>query len=268
MVPGAETLLKHISKLDDYSFIVPEKERNNAIGFLKSELYNYQFLFETMSFLIDPSHYDRFFSVHGKGVDSVVSKDKGLHYEKRHIDSFLKLIFDASEPRYVYMDYAAWKQHRFQWLRSILDNHLEALVKLTKEFKSVHYNLPDTIVPLAILLLEKFCEASTRDEYLPNLLSNETLHIDFQQKAQYELIRYYEQVRSAIFRKVGSEELERKFFESFEPVYPNFKRARITALQSAEKMAKKPNSSVHSGFGRMKEVGGQFGVVMLNFAIE
>lgn len=258
VVAGAETLLKHISKLDDYSFIVPEKERNNAIGFLKSELYNYQFLFETMSFLIDPSHYDRFFSVNGKGSDSVVSKDKGLHYEKHRIDSFLRLIFDASKPRYVYMDYASWKHHRFQWLRFILDHHLEELIKLAKEFKSVHYNLPDTIVPLAILLLEKFCEASIGDEYLPNLLSSEALHIDYQQKAQYELIRYYEQVRSAIFRKVGSEELERKFFESFEPIYPNFKRTQITPLQEIDRLKKNPNSAVHSGFGRMRDVEGQF----------
>lgn len=236
VVAAAETLLKYVSKMGDYSFIVPVKERNNTIGFLKSELYNYQFLFETLSILIDPLHYDRFFSVHGKTDDSVISKDKGLHYEKYHIDTFLRIIFDASAPRYVYMDYAAWKQHRFQWLRSMLDCRLDELVKLTREFKNVHYNLPDTIVPLALLLLDKFCEASLAKEYHPSLLSNEVLHIDFYQKAQYELIRYYEQVRTAIFRKIGSAEMERKFFESFESSYLNFKRARISVMQDAEKL--------------------------------
>jgi hypothetical protein len=261
-------LLKHISKLDDYSFIVPEKERNNAIGFLKSELYNYQFLFETLSILIDPANYDRFFSIHGKTDDSVVSKDKGLYYEKHHIDTFLRLIFDASAPRHVYMDYVSWKQHRFQWLRSILDNRLDDIVKLTREFKNVHYNLPDTIVPLTLLLLDKFCEATISREYVPNLLSNETLHIDFHQKSQYELIRYYEQVRTAIFRKIGSGELERKFFESFESTYPNLQRAQISVLQDTQKLKQTPYSAVNTGFGRMHGVAGLFGAIMLNFSIE
>jgi hypothetical protein len=62
--------------------------------------------------------------------------------------------------------------------------------------------------------------------------------------------------------------LERKFFESFEPFYPNFKRAQITSLQEIERLEKNPNSAVHSGFGRLREVECQFGVIMLNFSVE
>jgi hypothetical protein len=44
----------------------------------------------------------------------------------------------------------------------MLQSNREALIELTKQFKQVHYDLPDTIVSLALLLEEKFI-ASVQD---------------------------------------------------------------------------------------------------------
>ena len=55
------------------------------------------------------------------------------------------------------------------------------------------YDLPDTIVALALLLEQKFIEAIADEEYNPTLVSSDDkIMIDFHAKAVYEQIRFYE----------------------------------------------------------------------------
>ncbi len=75
------------------------------------------------------------------------------------------------------------------------------MVELTKKFKQVHYDMPETITSLALLLLEKFISSIFEDEYDNALMSSDRLPIDFHAKHVYELIRYYEALRGQLFGK-------------------------------------------------------------------
>jgi poly-D-alanine transfer protein DltD len=96
-----------------------------------------------------------------------------------------------------------------------MSDQLEVVIELSKKFKQVHYDMPDTIVSLALLLEQKFIEYISSPEYSPILLSSDTLSIDFHTKAVYEQIRYYEGLRAQIFGKRGVEEIQRKFLSYF-----------------------------------------------------
>lgn len=192
----------------------------------------------------------------------------------------MRQIFDSIDPKSTHSSYETWKQSHFSWLSRTMSDQLEVVIELSKKFKQVHYDMPDTIVSLALLLEQKFIEYISNPEYSPILLSSDTLSIDFHTKAVYEQIRYYEGLRAQIFGKRGIDEIQRKFLSSYTKMLQHFERAHTTALQDTKKLKDKPQSSVSVGWGRIgydlelatsreyREIDQQFGVIMIDFSVE
>lgn len=280
ILAAIDTLIEHVwNKV--YTSQLNPKNRNEIVGSIREELYHYQAFFSTLSVLIDPKNYDKFFSTSGTHVDRMISSEQWwLSYEKIQIEKFLREIFDSIDPKNTHSSYETWKQSHFSWLSSIMTDQREVVIELTKKFKQVHYDLPDTIVSLALLLEQKFIESIFDPNFSPILLSSDTLPIDFHAKAIYELIRFYEWLRSQIFGKRGIEEIQRKFLSSYTEMHQHFERAHTTALQDPKKLREKPQSSVSVGWGRIgydlerstgierREIDQQFGVIMLDFWVE
>lgn len=280
ILAAIDTLIEHVwSKA--YTSKLDSKNRNEIVGSIREELYHYQAFFSTLSVLIDPKNYDKFFSTSGTHADRMISSEQGwLSYEKNQIEKFLRQIFDSIDPKSTHSSYETWKQSHFSWLSRTMSDQLEVVIELSKKFKQVHYDMPDTIVSLTLLLEQKFIEYISNPEYSPILLSSDTLSIDFHTKAVYEQIRYYEGLRAQIFGKRGIDEIQRKFLSSYTKMLQHFERAHTTALQDSKKLKDKPQSSVSVGWGRIgydlelatsreyREIDQQFGVIMIDFSVE
>jgi hypothetical protein len=159
-------------------------------------------------------------------------------------------IFNSTPPHHVHSSFETWKTSHFSWVAKALEEKKDLIIELTKKFKQVHYDLPDTIVSLALLLEEKFI-ASLGENYDSILTSSDSLPIDFHTKSIYESIRHYDGLRKQIFRKCSFDEIRRKFFSSHTPYADRFGRVVITALQDPTDIEKNPQSSVGIGFGRI-----------------
>jgi acetyl/propionyl-CoA carboxylase alpha subunit len=275
-----DTLIEHVWSIK-YTTQLDPKKRNEIVGSIREELYHYQAFFSTLAVLIDPKNYDKFFSTSGTHTDRMISSEQWwLSYDKIQIEKFLREIFDSIDPKNTHSSYETWKQSHFSWLSKTMTDQREVMIDLTKKFKQVHYDLPDTIISLALLLEEKFIESIFDTEYSSILLSSDTLPIDFHAKAIYEQIRLYEWLRTQIFGKRGTEEIQRKFLSSYTELYNLFERAHTTALQDPKKLRDKPQSAVSVGWGRIgynlekstwierREINQKFGVIMLDFSVE
>ena len=280
ILTAIDTLIEHVwSK--KYTTQLDPKKRNEIVGAIREELYHYQAFFSTLAVLVDPKNYDKFFSTSGTHADRMISSEQGwLSYEKAQIEKFLRQIFDSIDPKNTHSSYETWKKSHFSWLSTTMTDQREVIIELTKKFKQVHYDLPDTIVSLVLLLEEKFIESIFDTDYSSILLSSDTLPIDFHAKAIYEQIRLYEWLRTQIFGKRGIEEIKRKFLSSYTELYHLFERVHTTALQDPKKLKDKPQSAVSVGWGRIgydlekstgierREIDQQFGVIMLDFWVE
>ncbi|MBC7503576.1 ATP-grasp domain-containing protein [Candidatus Gracilibacteria bacterium] len=280
IVKAIDTLIAYVGG-NIYSAKLDTLERNNIVGIIRSELYNYQSLFETLSELIEPRNYDRFFSTSGTHAKRLISGDQnGLSYGRDQIETFLKEIYDATQPYNIHQGYDAWKLSHLTWVNTMFESNRDLLIDLTKQFKQVHYDLPDTIVSLALLLEEKFISSLRAEGYNPTLSSSDTLPIDFSSKATYEQIRYYESIRKQIFGKCSFGEIERKFFTSFTPTHTQFSRVPTTSLQDRTKLEQNSNPTTMTGWGHIgynletenviqyQKIDHHFGIVMLDFSIE
>ena len=280
ILSAIDTLIEHVGS-KKYTSQLDPKKRNEIVGTMREELYHYQAFFSILSVLIDPKNYDKFFSTSGTHADRMVAQNwEGLVYEKVQIEKFLREIFDSIDPRHTHTSYETWKQSHFSWMSTAFRDQKDTIIELVKKFKQVHYDLPDTIVALALLLEQKFIEAISDEEYNPTLVSSDTLTIDFHTKAVYEQIRFYEWLRSQIFAKRWVDEIQRKFISFFKPLYPNFDRVHTTALQNTKKLNEKPQSAARVGWGQIgydfeqwdiverREMNQLFWVIMLDFSIE
>ncbi|MBC7498063.1 ATP-grasp domain-containing protein [Candidatus Gracilibacteria bacterium] len=280
IIKAIDTLITYVGD-NAYSSKLDAPVRNNIVGLIRSELYNYQSLFETLSELIEPKNYDRFFSTSGTHAKRLISGDQdGLSYDRDQIATFLKEIYDAAQPHHIHQGYDNWKLSHLSWVNTMFESNRESLIELTKQFKQVHYDLPETIVSLALLLEEKFIASLQDDGYNPTLSSSDSLTIDFSSKATYERIRYYESIRKQIFGKCNFSEIERKFFTSFTPSHTLFSRVPTTSLQDRTKLEKNSNPTTMTGWGHIgynletdhgiqyRKMNHHFGVVMLDFSIE
>ncbi len=280
ILTAIDTLIEHVWN-KKYTSHIDSKSRNEIVGSIREELYHYQAFFSTLSVLIDPKNYDKYFSTSWTHIDRLISSEQEwLSYDKVQIEIFLRQIFDSIDPKNTHSSYETWRQSHFSWLSKTLSDQSDIVIELTRKFKQVHYDLPDTIVSLALLLEQKFIESITQTDYSPLLLSTDTFPIDFHAKAIYEQIRFYEWLRTQIFGKRGINEIQRKFLSSYMEMYQYFDRAHITALQDPKKLREKPQSAVSVWWGRIgydleqtssierREIDQQFGVIMLDFSIE
>jgi acetyl/propionyl-CoA carboxylase alpha subunit len=279
ILEAIDTLIQYVWS-ESFVTKLTSKNHNEFIGFIREELYHFQSFFWTLSSLIHPGNYDRFFSTSGTHKDGrLISDNSGLRYEKDQIEKFMYEIFSSTPPHHVHSSFETWKKTHFSWVANVLETRKDLLIDLTKKFKQVHYDLPDTIVSLALLLEEKFI-ASLGDDYDSILTSTDTLPIDFHAKSNYESIRHYDWLRKQIFWKCSFDEIRRKFFSSHTPYTDRFSRVATTALQDPKELEKNSQSSVGIGFGRIGynlEIYGKekewraidqlFGIIMMDTSI-
>ncbi|MBP9779625.1 ATP-grasp domain-containing protein [Candidatus Gracilibacteria bacterium] len=280
ILKAIDTLIAYVGS-EEYTSEIKREHRNQIVGSLREQLYHFQAFFWTLSVLIEPKNYDRFFSTSGTHENRLISNGtNGLSYEMEQIESFLREIFNSTLPKHVHSGFDNWKNTHFIWMSELLQNKKDTVLELAKKFKQVHYDLPDTIVSLALLLEEKFIQSTLGGEYNSILSSDDTLPIDFHTKAVYEQIRFYEGLRKQIFGKCSFDEIRRKFLSSHTPLYPRFNRVATTALQENTKL-KKPASAVSIGWGqigydspsfqnetRNRGINQRFGVIMIDFSTE
>ncbi len=277
-----DTLITHVGS-STYASWIPVDKRNDVVWTIREELYHYQNFFWTLSVLIDPKNYDKFFSTSGTHADRLISwSGEWLNYEKDQVEKFLKTIYWSSDPKHVHQSYDTWKIEHFSWLESLLKDDIENAIELTKKFKQVHYDMPETITSLTLLLLEKFISSIFEEEYDSGLMSSDRLPIDFHAKHGYELIRYYEALRGQLFGRKWPDEIVRKFFYSHNFLYPEYERHHTTALQDPASLEKSRRSGARVGWWRigydrelldgtterhdLQDV--RFGFIMLDFTVE